>query len=212
MTKSFAARGSRQTVVLAAIVGLHLGVFFPAASGLLPRAIEIVTERKPIQVVLREKEPIERVAPESTAPAAAYELRVEQPRVDIPSIEESANALDAVVEPPTGSASIPGVAKPGAGDYRAPAVRTRDRRLAALIDRCYPAASRRLGEEGRAVAAVTIGAGGRASAWRLTESSGHPRLDAAMGCVINQIEFVAGRRDGRAVEADASLPVIFRLD
>jgi hypothetical protein len=32
-----------------------------------------------------------------------------------------------------------------------------------------------------------------------------------MDCVLGQLEFVAGRRDGRAVEAMARLPIVFRL-
>jgi hypothetical protein len=40
---------------------------------------------------------------------------------------------------------------------------------------------------------------------------GFPGLDAAMDCVLGQLEFVAGRRDGRAVEAMARLPIVFRL-
>jgi protein TonB len=86
-----------------------------------------------------------------------------------------------------------------------------DRRVQSLIDSCFPAAARRLSEEGLVVARVVIGADGRALSWVVDQGSGFPRLDAAMDCVLRRLEFVAGRRDGRAVEATARLPIVFRL-
>ena len=95
---------------------------------------------------------------------------------------------------------------------RGPSLRTRDSRLAALIDACYPSASRRLAEEGRVVINVRVDASGRAAAWNIVERSGFARLDAAVDCVVRRLEFNAGRRDGAAVEASALLPIVFRLD
>ena len=95
-------------------------------------------------------------------------------------------------------------------EARSPTLRSD--RLAAMIDSCYPSAARRLEEEGRAMARVVIDATGRATAWIVEQSSGFPRLDAAMDCVIRRLEFVPGRREGRVVEATVMLPIFFRLD
>ena len=84
--------------------------------------------------------------------------------------------------------------------------------MQSLIDSCYPVASRRLSEEGRVVASVVIGADGRPATWSVDEGSGFPRLDAAMDCVLRRLEFVAGRRDGRAVDATVRVPIVFRLN
>jgi outer membrane biosynthesis protein TonB len=57
-----------------------------------------------------------------------------------------------------------------------------------------------------------IGAQGDALHWRIAQSSGFPRLDEATACVLGKLAFVAGRRDGQAVAAEAMLPIVFRLD
>lgn len=111
----------------------------------------------------------------------------------------------------SGDAEGAGPAIPAAR-YVGPAIVTRNNRLAGLIDACYPAGARRAGEGGRVTVRVAIDAGGRASAWNVERGSGFPRLDAAVGCVIRRLEFLPGRRDGRAVDAAVMLPIVFRLD
>jgi protein TonB len=113
---------------------------------------------------------------------------------------------NAATEPASGSG--PAVA---AVDVRAPSLRHPDSRLAALVSSCYPAASRRLSEEGRVVVRVDVDAAGRASAWNVAGGSGFARLDAAAACVIRRLEFNPARRDGAAVAASAMLPIVFRL-
>ena len=60
--------------------------------------------------------------------------------------------------------------------------------------------------------AVAIGAQGQVRSWRLVQSSGFPRLDTAAPCVLDKLNFNAAREDGRAVEAEVLLPIVFRLD
>jgi TonB family protein len=52
---------------------------------------------------------------------------------------------------------------------------------------------------------------GRSSARTVAGSSGFARLDAAVTCVIRRLEFNPGRRDGAAVAASVTLPIVFRL-
>lgn len=210
MSASYAARGSRQTAVLTVIVGLHVGAFYLIASGLGPRIIkEIVKVPPPIVFVQRKPEEPVVIKPEPIAPEEPVYTRVPKPVFQIPDFDEPERlpVPERTVPYPNGK----GPAIPAPSHYQPPALRTRDQRLAALIDACYPSASRRLGEEGRAVAHVTIGARGRAVHWRIAQSSGFARLDEAVGCVINRLDFVAGRRDGQAVEAEAAIPFVFRL-
>jgi periplasmic protein TonB len=211
MTATFAARASRQTVILTAIAGLHLGAFVLIASGLGPRVMKSLAPEPTITVIIKEKDPIKRVAPEKPELIDGYLLPVPVPDPsNIPKIDDPPNeslASDGLTFPETGG----GVVIPST-EYKPPSLRTRDRRLAALIDACYPAAARRAGEEGRVIARISIDASGRAAAWSVAESSGLSRLDAALDCVVRQLEFVAGRRDGSAVSAEALLPIVFRLD
>jgi protein TonB len=84
--------------------------------------------------------------------------------------------------------------------------------VSALIDSCYPAGARRDNEQGRAIAAVVIGPQGSVLSWSVAESSGFPRLDGAMDCVIRRLAFAPARRDGAAVASEVRLPIVFQLD
>lgn len=132
------------------------------------------------------------------------------PHPDIPRFADERSPVSGEFAE-SGDAEGAGPAIPAAR-YVDPAIVTRNNRLAGLIDACYPAGARRAGEERRVTVCVAIDAGGRASAWNVERGSGFPRLDAAVGCVIRRLEFLPGRRDGRAVDAAVMLPIVFRLD
>jgi protein TonB len=210
MSHAYAARASRQTAVFTAIVGFHFVLFLVITMGLVPRVFEKEPGPVPITVLPPEKEP----KPVLEQPAVNLDglivgVTIDEPDVRTPEFNET------VSEPaPTTDAAAGGDAGTAApyGEYVAPRVHVRSGSLAALIDSCYPAASRRLNEEGRVVAQVVIGTKGAALNWSVAQSSGFPRLDAAAACVLGKLEFVAGRRDGQAVAAEAMLPIVFRLD
>jgi protein TonB len=90
--------------------------------------------------------------------------------------------------------------------------KSRSDRIAAAISACYPSASRRLSEEGRVVATITVGADGKAGAVTVTQSSGFPRLDAAIECVVRRLPFEPGKRDGQPVDSQVSVPIVFKLE
>lgn len=211
MSTTLAARATRQTLILAAIGGLHVGAIFLISSGLgdnlrlpaLPGPMITVFVPPPLPTPPNEPGPI---------PDPGYGVP-EAPMPDdlkIPLVEERQDSTPGI-EVKSGSMAGAGPAVPPT-DYRAPTLRTRDRRLAALIDACYPATSRRLGEEGRVVARLTIDATGRPIAWSVEETSGFVHLDSVVDCVIRRLEFIPGRRNGRGVEAIVLLPIVFRLD
>jgi protein TonB len=201
---------SRQSAVLAAIAALHFGVFLLIATGLGPRMLETLDkDPPPVKILPRPEEPIIVAKPGETPLVDPYHVAVIEPVLELPEFPANESTLThAESRDRYPAAKAPSI--PTAEDDAPPRLRTR--RLAALIDSCYPAASRRLAEEGRIVARVTIGADGRALRWHVTQSSGYTRLDEAVGCVIESLEFVAGRQDGRAAEMDADLPVAFRLN
>jgi protein TonB len=210
MSALYAARGSRQTAVLTAIIGLHVGALYLIATGLAPRIFaEIVNAPPPIVFVRSQPQEPVAVKPEVTMPDDPVYTRVPKPDVRLPDFAQRETMPSREQTEPATEGN--GAAIPAPSHDSPPALRTRDQRLAALIDACYPSASRRLGEEGRAVAHVTIGTRGRAIEWRIAQSSGFARLDEAVGCVIGRLEFVAGRREGQTVEAEAAIPFVFRL-
>ena len=209
MSHAFAARGARQTAVLAAIIGLHFAVFLVVAGGLIPPNTFRPVERMKVRLLPK---PVE-TEPTAVPPASGPRLDNEpyfypEPHIPIPEFDKQEPRADTVFEGEVGSGA-------GAGpvaEIIPPSLRTRPASVAAAINACDPAASRRMNEEGTVVALVTIGAGGSAVNWSVAQSSGFARLDAAIDCVLRKLDFVAGRRDGQAVSMEARLPIVFRLD
>lgn len=76
----------------------------------------------------------------------------------------------------------------------------------------YPAASRRLGEEGRVVLRVRVGADGRPLAVDLEKGSNFSRLDEAARDAVTRWRFVPARRGDESVEGLVLVPLVFRLD
>jgi periplasmic protein TonB len=199
----------RQSAVLTAVAGLHVGAFILFASGLVPRVLDVLPAPRDIFVVQRIPEPVVRVQPGLPMPADYVPLRAPLPDLDIPRVDEEAPAVDAI--PVTDASAAGGSSSGQEADFQPPALQMRDSRLAALVDACYPSGARRIGEEGRAVARIVVSADGRVASWTKMQGSGFPRLDAALGCVIRRLQFIPGRRDGRAIVAEVQLPIVFQL-
>jgi TonB family protein len=210
MSAELVARPVRQAFVLPAIIGLHLGAFAVVRLGLLPQLGMPAIEAPPVVTNLEPPTPTTVVRPDDFD-AGYFEGEIQmKPDVIIPTFDQALQASFVDSRPnPGGAGSAP---QDQSTATQPPRLRTHGGGVQSLIDSCYPAASRRLSEEGRVVASVLVGADGRAAAWAVDERSGFPRLDAAMDCVLRRLEFVAGRRDGRAVEATARVPIVFRLD
>ncbi|AHF04446.1 energry transducer TonB [Marichromatium purpuratum 984] len=76
----------------------------------------------------------------------------------------------------------------------------------------YPRRARRQGVEGRVLIRVVVGADGRVGATTLIESSGHRLLDDAALRAVARWRFAPAWQAGRAVAAQLTVPVIFRLE
>ena len=76
----------------------------------------------------------------------------------------------------------------------------------------YPAASRRLGEQGKVVLRVHVGADGAAEKIELKTSSGFARLDISAQDAVSRWRFVPARRGDQAVAAWVLVPIAFNLD
>lgn len=210
MTATIVTGVSRQSAVLATVAGLHAGAFILFASGTVPRLLDALPAPPDIIVVQRIPEPVVRLQPALPIPADFLPLRAPLPYVDIPRAQEEAPPIDQL---PVTAGSAAGTGSSGQDtDLQPPALQMRDSRLAALVDACYPAAARRMGEEGRAVARIIVNADGRAASWAKVQGSGFPRLDAAIGCVIRRLHFLPAQRDGRAIVAEVQLPIVFQLN
>jgi protein TonB len=76
----------------------------------------------------------------------------------------------------------------------------------------YPAASRRLGEQGRVILRVLVNAGGSAEQIQVRQSSGHARLDNAARDTVHGWRFVPAKRGDMPVPAWVLIPISFRLE
>lgn len=211
MTQVYSAGGSRRAAVLTAIIGLHFAVLLLVLNDqvfLFP-----VQNRPPGPVNLlppRPESPV-LVPPDKVLPPQPLGQVVEEPIVPIPVFPpEDGGSLpvDAGVPPQDGGMSSARVA----ADWKPASLQGRGVGFAAVIRACYPAGARRDNEEGLLKLAVTIGTGGRVVSWRVAESTGFPRLDAAAQCVLDKLGFYAAREDGRAVQSEVIVPIVFRLD
>ena len=130
----------------------------------------------------------------------ATEKAVQQPSGgDAGPAGGTATGGDATVEP----------IKPPAGITRSASI---DPRYRADFEAPYPAASRRMGEEGTVLVRVVVGIDGRVVRAVVARSSGFERLDtAALKQALAKWRFVPALSDGRAVEAEREIPVTFRL-
>ncbi|NKN31663.1 energy transducer TonB [Marichromatium bheemlicum] len=76
----------------------------------------------------------------------------------------------------------------------------------------YPRLARRRGLEGQVLIRVAVGADGRVGATTVIESSGHRLLDDAALRAVARWRFAPAWQAGRAVAAQLTVPVIFRLE
>ncbi len=75
----------------------------------------------------------------------------------------------------------------------------------------YPAMSRRLGEQGKVIVSVLVGADGLPKKAEIRRSSGYPRLDDAARQYILRSRFVPGKINGVPEAMSYDAPVNFTL-
>ena len=76
----------------------------------------------------------------------------------------------------------------------------------------YPMMSRRMGEEGSVMLRVHVGADGRPMRVTVVQGSGFERLDDSALRVVQRWRFIPASRAGEAVDADVTVPIVFKLE
>lgn len=130
--------------------------------------------------------PILTAAPEAPAPSAAFTV------APAPAAAPAEPAADAAPPAPVSAARFD-------ADYLAnpkPA---------------YPPSSRRLGEEGKVLLRIHVGADGNPLAVELKQSSGFDRLDAAARAAVERWRFVPAKRGRDAIDSWVTVPIVFSL-
>jgi protein TonB len=209
MANTYSAGGSRTTAVFVAIIVLHLLFFWALKQGLVRAGMQLVQDFSIMDLPPPPPPPEDLDEPPPPPPVDVPPPTVPPPLIDLPAFEGPSTAITArVQETPRQQPQQPARQV----QITPPRFKSRSDRISAAISACYPSASRRLSEEGRVVATVTVGADGKAGNVQVTQSSGFQRLDGAVECVMRRLPFEPGKRDGQAVEAQVSIPIVFKLE
>ena len=195
---------TRRTVVLFAIIALHIFLAWVLATGLASRAIQMVAPPIKTTIVQQTKQQLK---PPPPPPPQLQQQQVQVPppvvNINIPQAAQT-HAITVVKKvvraaPPAPAHITPlqAIARdfPSTDDY-------------------YPDASRRLGEQGTALVKLCIGAGGRVIGQpAIQKSSGSSRLDQA---AIRYAKATSGHfqpetRNGQPVTVCTALPIKFQL-
>jgi protein TonB len=205
--------GSRRTAVFVGIIGLHLLFYLALVSGLAREAMLIVQDIGIVDLPPPPPPPPDDLKePPPPPPTDLPPPTVPPPLIDLPAFTGPTTAITAKVTDKPQAAPKVAAPPPRTVQITPPSMKSSPRSLANALNSCYPSASRRLNEEGRVVVTVTIGTDGKMVDTRVAQTSGFERLDGAAECVIRKLTFNPGKRDGQAVEAQASLPITFKLE
>lgn len=208
MANTYSAGRSRTTAVFVGIVVLHVIFFLALRAGLVRSPIQILEDYSIVDLP-PPPPPEDLDEPPPPPPVDVPPPVVPPPLIELPAFEGPSTAITAKVqETPRPQPQTPARQV----QITPPRIKARGDRVSAAIAACYPSASRRLSEEGRVVVTITIGSDGKAGAFSVAQSSGFPRLDAAAECVLRRLPFDPGKRDGQPVDAQATLPIQFKLE
>jgi protein TonB len=210
MANIYSAGLSRRSAVFAAILVLHFGFFTALKAGLVRAGMQLAEDFSIIDLPPPPPPPKDMEEPPPPPPLDVPPPTVPPPLIDLPAFEGPSSAITARVSEAAPQRTQ--TAPPRQVQITPPRIKARGDRIAAAINACYPSASRRLSEEGRVVVTISIDATGKAGAMSVSQSSGFERLDGAAECVVRRLPFDPGKRDGQPVEAQATLPIVFKLE
>lgn len=204
----------RRGAGFAVVVLLHVAIVYALVNGLARKAVEIV--KGPIETKLIEE--LKKLPPPDKPPPPPPKA---QPKLEPPPFvppSEVAVAAPTVAQAPTitTSTAAPPVAVPPPPP---PAPPKPVERVAPVVDAAkncpkpeYPAASKRLEEEGTVLLRFMIDEGGKVIESRVDKSSGYTRLDEAARVALSQCQFKPGTADGKPERSWASLKYTWRLE
>ena len=219
----------RTTVLIGGVVLLHMAGLWALHSGLLKRATEWVI---PVAVVSEVPPPPPPPPPPQIKPPpppppalpvrpslASTPLALAPEPVPQPTQTTAAPPTLAATAPVNAavSAIAPVAPAPSVVVPAAPAAPTKVDLPTTVADYqtksppVYPAMSKRMGEQGRVVMRVLIGADGVPQQAEVLQSSGHGRLDRAAADAVMRWRYVPGKRGGVPETMWFQVPIEFKL-
>jgi protein TonB len=199
---------TRRGLVFAAIVALHVGMFWLLNSGLSHQIVEVVLgpiETRMIEEVPDTEEPPPPPPPKIETPPPF----VPPPEISIDLPAETTNTT-AITQTTTQRPVAQPPPAPPAPSIPSTAPRSDPRRP--LTQPEYPPSSRRAGEAGTVILEVYVLENGRVGEARVKQSSGFPRLDeAAVREVKRSWRLQPGTQNGKPVPMWGQFAVTFKL-
>lgn len=218
---------NRRILIACAVVLLHLAALWALQSGMLRRAVEVVVPAQVLSEFLSEPQ---RTAPTPPTPSAVTPTPRPQPRPLSPpplqpapapvattplATASTAPAASPAAAPAAPAATAAAVPSPTPAAAAAPARVELPSSDAAYLNNpkpAYPMMSKRLGEQGKVVVRVLIGADGAPQQAELRTSSGYERLDQAALTTVLRWRYTPGKRGGVAEAMWFNVPINFVLE
>ena len=181
-----------------AVVGLHLLLIYAVAGSL--GIVKFPELAKPMEAVIidepqeQQHEPVKIVKPD-----------LETPQVETPPIEDTIPDIEVPVDEPAPNAISAQVSD------SAPATETANMTVSKRVDPVYPAASRRMGEQGMGQFRVLVDEKGHPTDVQVLKSTGFPRLDQAAMEAIRKWAFKPAVQNSQAVQSWTRVQVAFQL-
>ena len=213
----------RKLIGLGGVVVLHILLFWAIQSGLT----RTVLQKMPnvVQAILLEERQPEPPAPTPPAPPPpkpqpappitpppSYVPPAETPVVTAPA----AQAIAAVSSTPPPTPAPPAPASPSAAAPSKPSPPVRTAAGVSTGVTCekpeYPAASRRMEEEGTVSLRFLVAVDGKVIQSEIEKSSGYKRLDEAARAGLSKCQFRPATVDGKPEQAWASIKYTWRLE
>jgi periplasmic protein TonB len=204
---------------LGAIILLHIAFFYALESGLIKKAANALPKEVFVSLITPEH------APEPAPPKEAPKPKPKPKPKTVPIVKKTiAPPLPvlnttppptATEAPPTPPQSAAPVAVAPQTEPATPAVPKTITSGVEYIQKPqveYPAASKRMGEEGTVILHVLVNEKGRAESVDIQKSSGSPRLDEAARDAARRALFKPYTEDGKAIRVYANVPITFKLE
>lgn len=219
-----APRISRNALIAGGVVVLHVGMLWLLQTGLLRRAVEIIVPVALLSEMITPPAPKVEPPPTPRPPEPQQPVKKAEPRLPPPPVPQAIADPTPAPNAPTGTTApqppAPPMAAPVAPAAAAPAAPPAPARIelpssdAAYLQNpplTYPSMSTRLGEQGKVLVRVLIGADGRPQKAELKRTSGFDRLDRAALDYVMKCRYVPGTVGGTPQAMWYEAPVDFIL-
>ncbi|MDB5776382.1 MAG: tonB family C-terminal domain protein [Herbaspirillum sp.] len=214
----------RRVGPLAAIILLHVAFFYALQSGAIVQTKQAIPKEVFATLITPQAElapapppPKEQAKP--TPKTAPIIKKAVAPPLPVVHQTPSPIAVTAPLAPPEPAAPVAAAPEPAPVPAPvAPPAPAAPRTISSGVEYIqkpqpeYPAASKRMGEEGQVVLRVLINEQGRADSIELQKTSGSARLDEAGRQAVQRARFKPQTENGKPVKVYAIVPIRFQLD